>query len=80
MYRIGKNRIVTVLYCDRLLLDLLWWSFQNVYKHYNGIFLGRKNGLICSHVGGPRVCHTEWSKSEKQMSYINAYIWSLEKW
>ena len=80
MYRIGKNKIVIILYCDRLLLDLLWWSFQNVYKYYNGILLGCKNGLICSDEGGPRVSHTEWSKSEKQMCYIKAYIWSLEKW
>ena len=31
---------------------------------------------------GPRDCHTEWSKSEreKQILYINAYIWNLEKW
>ena len=31
---------------------------------------------------GPRDCHTEGSKSEreKQIAYINAYIWTLEKW
>ena len=31
---------------------------------------------------GPRVRHIEWSRSEteKQISYINAYIWNLEKW
>ena len=31
---------------------------------------------------GSRDCHTEWSKSEreKQISYINAYMWNLEKW
>ena len=30
----------------------------------------------------PRVCHTVCSKSEreKQISYINAYMWNLEKW
>ena len=30
---------------------------------------------------GPRVCHTEWSNSqrEKEVSYINEYIWNLEK-
>ena len=30
---------------------------------------------------GPRDCHTEWSKSEreKQILYINAYMWNLEK-
>ena len=33
-------------------------------------------------VGGSRDCHTEWSKSEreKQISYINTYMWNLEKW
>ena len=27
-------------------------------------------------MGGPRDCHTEWSKSkrEKQISYINTYV------
>ena len=31
---------------------------------------------------GPRVCHTEWSNSqrEKEVSYINEYIWNLENW
>ena len=40
------------------------------------------NGGICSEVDGVRVCHTEWSKSEreKQISYINAYMWNLKKW
>ena len=30
----------------------------------------------------PRACYTEWSKSEreKQIPYINAYIWNIEKW
>ena len=29
-----------------------------------------------------RVCHPEWSKSEreKQILHINAYMWNLEKW
>ena len=33
-------------------------------------------------VDGPRVCHTEWSKSERerQILSINAYMWKLEKW
>ena len=31
---------------------------------------------------GPGDCHTEWSKSEgeKQISYINAYMYNIEKW
>ena len=30
----------------------------------------------------PRAYYTEWSKSEreKQILYINAYIWNLERW
>ena len=41
-----------------------------------------QNWVICRDVDGPRGCHTEWSKSEreKQISYINAYLWNLEKW
>ena len=52
---------------------------------YNGILLSHKkewNWVICRAVDGPRDCHTQWSKSEreKQISYINAYMWNLEKW
>ena len=28
----------------------------------------------------PRADYTEWSKSEKQTSYINAYTRNLERW
>ena len=33
-------------------------------------------------MNGPRDCHTEWSKSEreKQISYNITYMWNLEKW
>ena len=49
---------------------------------YNGILLSHKkkwNGGICNEVDGVRVCHTEWSKSEreKQIQYANTYIWNL---
>ena len=27
-----------------------------------------------------RACYTEWSKSERKINIINAYIWNLEKW
>ena len=52
---------------------------------YNGILLSHKreqNCFIFRDVGGPRDYHTEWSKSEreKQISYINTYMWNLEKW
>ena len=52
---------------------------------YNGILLSHKNDHIwvsSSKVDEPRACYIEWSKSEreKQISHINAYVWSLDKW
>ena len=51
---------------------------------YNEILLNHKkkqNWVICSEVDGPRVGHTEQSKSEreKQIPYANTYIWNLKK-
>ena len=51
---------------------------------YIGILLSgkkKRNSVICSEVDGPRVCHTEGSKSEreKQIPYANTYIWNLKK-
>ena len=58
---------------------------EDVVHIYNGILLSHKkerNWVICREVDGSRDCHTECSKSEreKQISYINAYMWNLEKW
>ena len=52
---------------------------------YNGILLSHKmerNWVICRDVDGSRDCHTEWSKSDReiQLSFINTYMWNLEKW
>ena len=52
---------------------------EDVVHIYNGILLSHKkerNWVICWD------CHIEWSKSEreKQISYINACMRSLEKW
>ena len=51
---------------------------------YKGILPSHKkelNWVICSEVDGPRVCHTEWSKSEreKHIPYANSYVWNLKK-
>ena len=51
---------------------------------YNGILLSHKkkrNWVIFSEVYGLRVCHTEWSKSEreKQILYANVYIYRESK-
>ena len=50
---------------------------------YNGILLSHKkerNWVICRDVDASGDCHTEWSKSEreKQISCINAYMWTVE--
>ena len=55
---------------------------EDVVHTYNGILLSHKkeqNWAICRDLDGPRVSHTEWSKSEreKQISYINAYACML---
>ena len=51
---------------------------------YNGILAIKRNEIesFCWDMDGSRDCHTEWSKSEreKQISYINACMWNLEKW
>ena len=49
---------------------------------YKEILLSHKKEQIwvsCSEVDEPRTSYTEWSKSEKQVLYINAYIWNLDK-
>ena len=61
-----------------------WMDKEDVAHIYNGILLSHKekrNWVICSEVDGPRVCHTEWSQSEreKQKPYANIYIWNLKK-
>ena len=58
---------------------------KDVVHIYSGILISHKkeqNWVICRDVDASRDCHTEWSTSEreKQISYINAYMWNLEKW
>ena len=50
---------------------------------YNGILLSHKkewNWVICNEVEWPSVCHTEWSKSERerQIPYDITYMWNLK--
>ena len=61
-----------------------WIDKEDVTHIYNGILLSHKkkwNWVICNEVDGPRICHTEWSKSEreKQIPYVNTYIRNLKK-
>ena len=52
---------------------------------HDGILLSYKKELIwvsSKEVDEPGTYYTEWSKSERerQILYINAYIWDLERW
>ena len=44
--------------------------------------LRKQNCAACRDVNGPKDCHTDWTKSEReeQTSYINTCKWNLEKW
>ena len=50
-------------------------------ENYSAIKKKEQNWVSCTDVDEPRAYYTAWSKSEgeKQISYINASIWSLEK-
>ena len=55
------------------LTDKWMKKMWNIYTIQYYSVIKRTSCVICRDVDGPRVCHTEWSKSEreKQMSYIN---------
>ena len=55
-------------------------THTHTLKYYSAI--KEQNNVICSDMGGPRDCHTEWSKSESesQISYDIAYMWNLKKY
>ena len=63
---------------------VLWMGKELVVHLYKEILLSHKKEQIwvsCSEVDEPRASYTEWSKSEneKQVLYINTYIWNLDK-
>ena len=56
-----------------------WMDKEVVVYLCNGILLSHKKGwtwAICSDVARSRICHIEWSTSEKekQVSFINTYM------
>ena len=63
----------------------LWFNshISHVVPIHSGILLSHKKECIwlsSNEVDEPRAYYTEWSKSEKQISYSNAYIWNSERW
>ena len=59
-----------------------WIDTEVVVDIYNGILLNHKSNkqVSGSEVDAPRVCFTEWSKSEREQKVlcINTFIWNLE--
>ena len=60
-----------------------WIDKEDEVHMYDGILLRHEkepNWVICRDVDGLELI-TEWSKSEgeKQISYIDAYVWNLQK-
>ena len=61
-----------------------WCRWMPAEQPDDGLLLNHKkerNWVTFRDVDGPRICHTEWSKleREKQISYISVYMWNLEK-
>ena len=57
---------------------------EDVVHIYNGVLFSYKkewNNAICSNMDGPRECHAEWSKSDREgeISYDIPYMWNLER-
>ena len=55
---------------------------EDVVHIYSGILLRHEkewNWVVCRDKDGPREYHAEWSKSEKQISQINSYMWNPEE-
>ena len=53
---------------------------EDVAHIYNGMLLSHKkewNNAICSDRDGPRDCHTEWRKSDKDKYITN--MWNQKK-
>ena len=62
-----------------------WMDKEVVVQIYNRMLFSYNKEHIwvsSNEVDEPRAYYTEWSKSERerQMLYINTYIWNLERW
>jgi len=59
------------------------WMDQEVVVHiHNGILLSHEkeqNWVVCSDVDEPRVCNSEWSKSEERKYHILLHIYGICK-
>ena len=60
------------------------WMDKEVVVHiYSGILLNHKEEYIwvsSNELDEPRACYTEWSVKKRKISFINTYIWNIERW
>ena len=58
------------------ILNATIMSYVKILSH-----IKEQNCAICRDMDGPRDCHTQWSKSEreKQIPYIKTYMWKVGK-
>ena len=54
----------------------MWYMYT---MEYYSALKKELNNAIYSNVDGPRDCHTEWSKSERQIPYDVVYMWNLKE-
>ena len=73
-----KDSILVIFHCiyvPHLLYPFICWWTLRLLSHKK-----KRNWAICSEVDGPRDCHTEWSKSEREkLPYANTHIYGISK-
>ena len=61
-------------------INMMWYIYAMEY--YSAIKRNEFESVLVRWMNLEPVCYTQWSMSEreKQILYISAYIWNLEKW
>ena len=56
----------------------MWYIYM---IEYHSAIRKEWTNAICSNRGGPRDCHAEWSKSDREgeILYENPYMWNLKR-
>ena len=71
-------------------MEAIWMSINkrlvkedvlHIHMEYYSAFKKEQRNAICRNMGGPRDCHTKWSKlvRERQISYDIAFMWNLKR-
>ena len=59
-------------------IKMVWYIYM---IEYHSAIRKEWTNAICSNRGGPRDCHAEWSKSDREgeILYDNPYMWNLKR-